>query len=56
MFGRPIVAFVPGIEVAVEEGYIMDCDKLLPVYGLLGNDGGSIDPGPVLVVGETCWE
>ena len=56
MFGRPIVALVPGIEVAVEDGYIMDCDRLLPAYGLLGKDGGSIDPGAVVVVGETCCE
>lgn len=54
MFGRPIVAFVPGIEVAVEDGYIIDCDRLLALYGLLGKDGGSIDPGPAVVVGETC--
>lgn len=56
MFGRPIGALVPGIEVAVEDGYIMDCDRLLALYGLLGNDGGSIDPGPLEVVGETCCE
>jgi len=40
MVGRPTVELVDGIEVAVEEGYIMDCDML---YGF-EKEGGSIPP------------
>lgn len=52
--GRPIDELVGGIVDAVEEGYIIDCE-MLP-YGLFGKDGGSIDPGALVLVGETCCE
>lgn len=61
MVGRPTVELVDGIDVAVDEGYIMDWDML---YGF-ENEGGSMPPlfeyppeplGAIVPLEEACGE
>jgi hypothetical protein len=67
MVGRPTVELVDGIEVAVDEGYIMDCDmpygwekaggSMPPLFGYPPGPLGAIEPlaGACGVLGVCGW-